>query len=65
MSPILSFIFLDDLIDELRSSGYGVHIGRAYAGRVLYADDILLLSTSCYGLQAMLNVCAEFGKNGI
>jgi len=43
--------------DELRNSGYGIYIGRFFVGCILYADDILLLSSSCYGLQSMLNVC--------
>jgi len=56
LSAILFSIYVDDLIDELRNSGYG----RLFVGCILYADDILLLSSSCYGLQSMLNVCAEF-----
>ena len=63
MSPILFSIYVDDLIGELRNSGYGIYIGRLFVGCILYADDILLLSyCSCYGLQSMLNVCVEFGS---
>jgi len=47
---------------ELRNSGYGIYIGGLFVGCILYADDILLLSSSCYGLQSMLNVCVEFGS---
>jgi len=62
LSPILFSIYVDDLIGELRNSGYGIYIGRLFVGCILYADDILLLSSSCYGLQSMLNVCDEFGN---
>jgi len=48
LSPILFFIYVDDLIDELRNSGCGIYIGRLFVGCILYADDILLLSSSCY-----------------
>ena len=37
-------------------------IGKLFAGCILYADDILLLSSSCHGLQSMLHICNEFGK---
>jgi len=48
--------YVDDLIGELRNSGYGIYIGRLFAGCILYAGDILLVLFSCYGLQSMLNV---------
>ena len=63
LSPILFSV--DDLIGELRNSGYGIYTGRLFVGCILYADDILLLSSSCYGLQSMLNVRVEFGNKFI
>ena len=62
LSRILFPIYVDDLIGELRNSGYGIYTGGFFVGCILYADDILLLSSSCYGLQSMLNVCVEFGS---
>ena len=61
LSPILFSIYVDDLISELRNSGFGLHIGCLFAGAILYADDIVLLSASCYGLQSLLNICVSFG----
>ena len=43
-----------DIINKLRSSGYGLHIGSLFVGCILYADDIVLLSPSCFGLQNFL-----------
>jgi len=44
-----------------RQSGYGLHIGKLFDGCVVYADDIALLSVSCYGLQRLVDICANYG----
>ena len=31
-------------------------------GCISYADDIVLLSGSCYGLQKMLDICSNYGQ---
>ena len=61
LSPLLFAIYIDDLLQELRISGYGVHIGSLFVGAVAYADDICILSCSCYGLQKLLDICSEYG----
>jgi len=53
---------VDDLINELRCSGYSVHIGSVFVGSLFYADDIVLLSPSCYGLQRLLSICKPFAN---
>ena len=65
LPAILLSIYVDNLIDELRNSGYGIYIGRLFVGCILYADDILLLSSTCYGLQAMLNSVLNLETNSI
>ena len=62
MSPFLFAIYVDDLIDKLRQSGYGLHIGSLFVGCILYADDIVLMSSSCYGLQKLVNICTEYAN---
>ena len=49
------------------SSGYGLYIGSLFAGVIAYADDISILSCSCYGLQKLLdiNFVLHMAKNGI
>jgi len=42
-------------------SGYGIYVGSIFAGCILYADDILLLSTSYSGLQEIVNICYDYG----
>ena len=59
-SPIFFSIYINGLIVKLRSSGFGCHIGTLFMGCLGYADDILLLSASRTGLQAMVETCAKF-----
>ena len=61
LSPYLFSIYIDDLIIELRQSGYGIHVGRVFVGCIVYADDIVLLYSSCHGLQKMVDVCSGYG----
>ena len=63
LSPILFAVYVDDLIDQRRCSGYGIHVGSMFIGCVVYADDIVLLSASCHGLQAMINTCRSYGRD--
>jgi hypothetical protein len=57
---------IDGLIDKLQRSGYGCYFYEIFAGAILYADDIMLLSASLYKLQCMLDLCAEFAlDNGL
>ena len=61
LSPALFALYVDDLVSQLRDSGYGVHVGSLFVGCVLYADDIVLLSESCDGLQKLVNICDTYG----
>ena len=51
LSPYLFSAYMDELICKLRASGFGLHIGNIFVGCIMYADDIMLLSSSCYGVQ--------------
>lgn len=61
LSPYLFAIYVDDLIDQIRKSGHGLRIGSVVIGCVAYADDIAVLSASCYGLQKIIDICDNFG----
>ena len=54
-------MYVDDLINTLRLSGYGLYIGQLFVGCLLYADDIVLMSPSCFGLRMLVNICEQFG----
>ena len=60
-SPVF-YIYIDDLITDLKLSGYGANIGNIFAGCLLYADDIVLLSPTCRGLQKLITACEQYGR---
>ena len=62
ISPILFAVYYDELIAKLARSGYGCRISQHFVGALSYADDISLLSPSLQGLQYMVNICEEYGK---
>ena len=55
-------IYIDQLLLRLKKSGIGCHIHGKYMGSLVYADDVTLLSPSIRGLNQMLSICEEFGK---
>jgi len=62
LSPYLfGAVYVDDLIDQIRKSGHGLRISSVVIGCVAYADDIAVLSASCYGLQKIIDICDNFG----
>ena len=61
-SPLLFSIYINGLIVKLRMSGLGCRIDQCFYGCLGYADDLLLLSASRSGLQAMVKICEKFAK---
>jgi len=61
LSRLLFSVYVDDLIRELRLSGYGAYIGNLFVGTIFYADDICLMSGSGFGLQKLLDICSDYG----
>jgi len=54
-------VYVDDLIVSLRQSGYGLFVGQVFVRYLLYADAIVLLSPSCFGLRKLVSMCENFG----
>jgi len=46
LSPYLFSLYIDDVVKDLRKSGYGIYVGNILSGCILYAEDIILLSCS-------------------
>ena len=61
-SPLFFSVYIDDLLSLLRKSGLGCKIDLFYYGVLGYADDLLLLSASRSGLQAMVKICERYAK---
>ena len=61
-SPLLFSVYINDLIVQLRRSGLGCMFNHCFFGCLGYADDLLLLSASRSGLQAMVAICEKFAK---
>ena len=59
-SPLIFNIYYKELIDELQSCSHGVHFGEKYYNVFVYADDILLCSTSVSGLQELINISTNY-----
>ena len=62
LSPVLFGVYMDSLLLELKSSGYGCHVGPHFAGCLGYADDVVLLSPTKQGLNCMLDIAECFSK---
>ena len=46
---MLFTLYLDGVIQTLKHSGIGCHIGRTYCGVVGYADDLAIVSPTLFG----------------
>jgi len=61
VSPVLYCIYIDELVDHLKTSQVGCYILGMFMGVIIYADDIALLAPSRSALQKMVNVAAKYG----
>ena len=62
LSPRLYLLQINDLLVELRNSGYGAYVGNIYCGSPTQADDIALISLTPVGLQAMMDISYQYGS---
>jgi hypothetical protein len=65
MSPLLHVLFIDGLLQELRSQGLCVHITykntleKTWAGALMYADALVMLADMPAELQLMMDAIAK------
>jgi len=59
LSPVLFAVYVDDIIVNLKSSGYGCCFAGEYIGVLMYADDLLLISVTVTDLRKMLQICED------
>ena len=63
LSPLLFNIYIDILLQRLKHTGIGCHIGTMFMGCIAYADDIVLLSPSLSSVNEMLAICDTYSKD--
>jgi hypothetical protein len=63
LSPILFTIYFDEMLQVLKLSQLGCHIGHTFCGAIGYADDVILLAPSFCGLNKMLDICKKFADS--
>ena len=62
LSPTLFSLYINCLLLQLEKSGNGCHVGNYFYGALAYADDIVLLSPTRFGLQKMFDMCVTYFK---
>ena len=62
LSPMLFNLYVNKFITCLKMSGAGRYFVNCYVGCIMYADDLLPLSGSVLGLQALLDTCGCVSK---
>ena len=61
LSPVLFFIFIDDIVYNVKSANVGCYLSNICVSIFLYADDkvILLIAPTVTELQTLLAVCEQ------
>ena len=60
LSPHLYNIYTELLLSSLeQDSKIGTSLNGSFTGIIMYADDIILLSPTVYGLQMLVDECAS------
>ena len=62
LAPTLFTLYINDLIPVINELDVGVSICDSKVSILLYADDIVLLSDSPYGVQQQLNILKDWLK---
>ena len=56
LSPTLYSVYINDLAEDIRNSGLGVHIDDFTLGILMYADDIVLIAETESDLHKLLDI---------
>lgn len=62
LSPVLFNVYMDELSSKLNHCKTGCVIGTNVVNHLMYADDLVLISPYSAGMQQLLKICSEFGK---
>ena len=62
LSPNFFGLYMHELIEKLKSCGFGCKVILILIACLFFADNIVLLSPSRHGLQQMLDICVSYCK---
>lgn len=62
LSPLLFNVYIDELSSLLNVCKTGCVIGQTVVNHLMYADDLVLINPYSAGMQQLLKICSEFGK---
>jgi len=62
LSPVLFAVYMDPLIACLKHLELGCRVLDEFLGRLLYANNILLMSHSIHSMQLIMHVCDKFAE---
>ena len=62
LSPCLFNYFIDDLLISLKNVNTGIRISDFHLNSIAYADDVNMVSSTCTGLQRLINVCYDYAS---
>ena len=60
LSPTLFAMYIDDLVEQLRTKNVGTVCGECIVSSLLYADDIVLLAPNEESLEVLIKVVEEW-----
>ena len=61
-SPFLYTVLIDDLLNQLNDSNYGLKINHVLLCAPTQADDIVLMSLTKNGLNELLKICNDYAN---
>ena len=61
-SPMLFCVYLDGLLQRLKTAKVGCYVGNFYLGALCYADDLTLLAPTAAAMRSMLTICEEYAS---
>ena len=56
LSPSLFSVYVNDILCNLERSEFGCHVSGRYAGALMYADELLLISITLQDFRNMLDI---------
>jgi Reverse transcriptase (RNA-dependent DNA polymerase) len=61
-SPMLFCVYLDGLLQRLKTAKAGCYVGNFYLGALCYAEDLTLLAPTATAMRSMLTICEEYAS---